>query len=106
MSELTQAERHGFFDEMCLTAQAIERCFQPRKLNYELLGNQVPHLHWHLFPRSAEDPDVLRPVWFALDRAESGDKEKLALSTGPCPREEISAASEKSWNSSRPRNSS
>ena len=91
LSELTPAQRHGFFDEMCLTAQAIESCFQPRKLNYELLGNQVPHLHWHLFPRGADDPDVLRPVWFAVDRAESNEKEKVALSTGQYPRHEISA---------------
>ena len=32
---------------------------RPHKLNYELLGNQVPHLHWHLFPRSPDDPDRL-----------------------------------------------
>jgi diadenosine tetraphosphate (Ap4A) HIT family hydrolase len=91
LSELPPAQRHGFFDEMCLTAQAIEVCFRPRKLNYELLGNQVPHLHWHLFPRQADDPEVLRPVWFALDRAESSEQSKLALSTGPLPRAEIRA---------------
>jgi diadenosine tetraphosphate (Ap4A) HIT family hydrolase len=39
-------------------------------MNYELLGNQVPHLHWHLFPRYADDPDRLKPVWLALDQAE------------------------------------
>lgn len=90
-SELTPAQRHGYFDEMCLVAQAIESCFQPRKLNYELLGNQVPHLHWHLFPRRPDDPDVLRPVWFALERASSSETDKLTLSTGPYGRAEICA---------------
>ena len=91
LSELDAAERQTYLDEMCLMARAIGECFGPRKLNYELLGNQVPHLHWHLFPRSAEDPDVLRPVWFALDRAERDPAEKARLQTGPLPRAETTA---------------
>jgi diadenosine tetraphosphate (Ap4A) HIT family hydrolase len=67
---------------MAWLAEAIENCFHPHKLNYELLGNQVPHLHWHLFPRSADDPDRLRPVWFALERADSDNNEKMRLRTG------------------------
>ena len=37
--------------------------FRPRKLNYELLGNSVPHLHWHLIPRYSDDPMRTVPVW-------------------------------------------
>jgi diadenosine tetraphosphate (Ap4A) HIT family hydrolase len=62
--------RRGYLEEMCLLAKAIDSAFRPHKLNYELLGNQVPHLHWHLFPRSSDDPDHLAPVWLALHRAE------------------------------------
>ena len=57
LSRLPDAERRAFLDEMCLLARAIEEAFAPLKLNYELLGNQVPHLHWHLFPRYRQDPD-------------------------------------------------
>jgi diadenosine tetraphosphate (Ap4A) HIT family hydrolase len=32
-------------------------------LNYELLGNGAPHLHWHLFPRYDTDPSPGWPVW-------------------------------------------
>jgi diadenosine tetraphosphate (Ap4A) HIT family hydrolase len=70
LSQLADKERSGFLEEMCLLARAIERAFPPHKMNYELLGNQVPHLHWHLFPRSLADPDHLKPVWLALDAAE------------------------------------
>jgi len=89
-SELSQLgeNRAAFLDEMATLAEAIETCFRPHKLNYELLGNQVPHLHWHLFPRSSNDPDRLRPVWFALDRAEKDADEKLYLETGRVPRGE------------------
>ena len=67
---------------MCLLARAIEEAFRPRKMNYELLGNQVPHLHWHLFPRYGHDADALKPVWLALDRAER-DASEPRLETGP-----------------------
>ncbi|HMF14004.1 MAG TPA: HIT family protein [Gemmataceae bacterium] len=86
LNQLPAIDRRAFLDEMCLLAAAIESCFQPDKLNYELLGNQVPHLHWHLFPRSRRDPDALRPVWLALDRAERDDAERLRFQTGPLDR--------------------
>jgi diadenosine tetraphosphate (Ap4A) HIT family hydrolase len=41
----------------------VFKAFAPRKLNYELLGNAAPHLHWHLFPRHADDPRPIGPVW-------------------------------------------
>lgn len=79
LSGLSEPVRRAYLDEMCLLARAIEDCFRPRKLNYELLGNQVPHLHWHLFPRSEADPEHLKPVWTAIDRAEGDENEKRRL---------------------------
>ena len=70
LSQLSDLERGAYLDEMCRLARAIEVALRPRKLNYELLGNQVPHLHWHIFPRSAGDPDALHPVWRTLERTE------------------------------------
>jgi diadenosine tetraphosphate (Ap4A) HIT family hydrolase len=53
------------FDEMRLTAEAIAAVVKPWKMNYECLGNSVPHVHWHLFPRQASEADDLRrgPIW-------------------------------------------
>ena len=82
LSHLGDRERVAYLDEMCQLARAIEITFQPRKLNHELLGNQVPHLHWHVFPRYLDDPDIRRPVWFAIDRAEQDREFHLELS-GP-----------------------
>jgi diadenosine tetraphosphate (Ap4A) HIT family hydrolase len=91
LSQLGDDTRRAYLDEMCGLARAIEAGFRPHKLNYELLGNQVPHLHWHLFPRSQSDPDSLRPVWLALDRAEQDPAERRRLQTGPVPRAETAA---------------
>jgi diadenosine tetraphosphate (Ap4A) HIT family hydrolase len=55
--------RATFLDEMSLVAEAVYRATEPRKLNYELLGNSVSHLHWHLFPRYEDDPNPQFPVW-------------------------------------------
>src|SRR5262249_10439177 len=86
LSQLPDDERRAHLDEMCLLAKAVEAAFRPHKLNYELLGNQVPHLHWHLFPRYRDDPDALRPVWLAIDRAERDEGERRRLQTGPADR--------------------
>ena len=63
LHELPSAVRSRFLEEMALVAEATFRAFSPRKLNYELLGNSVSHLHWHLFPRYADDPNPTWPVW-------------------------------------------
>jgi diadenosine tetraphosphate (Ap4A) HIT family hydrolase len=86
LSRLDDAERSAFLAEMCLLARAVEDSFRPSKLNYELLGNQVPHLHWHLFPRYQHDPEALKPVWLALDRADRDEAEKRRLTAGTLDR--------------------
>lgn len=91
LSQLSDAERHGYFDDMCRVAKAIEMRFQPCKLNYELLGNQEPHLHWHLFPRYREDPERLQPVWHTLEQADH-TAGRLLCSCGPIERLETAGA--------------
>ncbi len=95
LSALDDNERRAHLDEMCLLARAIEQSFRPHKLNYELLGNQVPHLHWHLFPRYLNDPNRLQPVWLDLDRAERDPDFKRRLESGPQQRSDTRAALEK-----------
>ncbi len=92
LSDLDDAERRAYLDEMCLLARAVDETFRPRKLNYEMLGNQVPHLHWHLFPRSDDDPETRKAVWLALDRAERDEGERRRLQTGPTDRAATAAA--------------
>ena len=55
--------RSGLMEEVNQLAAALNRAFTPTKMNYELLGNMVPHIHWHLIPRHAGDPLWPRPIW-------------------------------------------
>ncbi|MFE4516233.1 HIT family protein [Kitasatospora sp. NPDC056783] len=69
-TQLDEGQAFGFFSEMLLAARAVEAHFKPVKMNYEVLGNSVPHLHVHLIPRFVDDPapgaplptSFLRPV--------------------------------------------
>ena len=80
LHELDAKERDAYLREMAAVAEAVFRAFGPRKLNYELLGNGVPHLHWHLFPRHAGDPKPSGPVW-----EDRGFLEALAGPSTPAP---------------------
>lgn len=55
--------RQGFLEEVNHAARILSELFRADKLNYELLGNLVPHMHWHLVPRFVEDPLWPRPIW-------------------------------------------
>lgn len=59
-TELTDDEAASYGREVLIVGRAIERAFAPVKMNYNLLGNSVPHLHTHVVPRYADDP---RPGW-------------------------------------------
>ncbi len=60
---LDLATRQGVMEEINRVARVLAELFRPTKINYELLGNMVPHMHWHLVPRSADDPLWPRPIW-------------------------------------------
>ena len=63
LHELEYEFMKKFLEEMAQVAKAVYQAFHPFKLNYEMLGNGEPHLHWHLFPRYKDDPQVKFPVW-------------------------------------------
>ncbi len=60
---LDRNARTAVMEEVTGVAAALYNLFQPDKINYELLGNMVPHMHWHLVPRFAHDPLWPRPIW-------------------------------------------
>jgi diadenosine tetraphosphate (Ap4A) HIT family hydrolase len=61
--QLEPAERGRLIEEVTRVARAVSVAFDAVKMNYELLGNAIPHVHWHLVPRRADDPSPRVPVW-------------------------------------------
>jgi diadenosine tetraphosphate (Ap4A) HIT family hydrolase len=53
--ELPPQEQAEFWQDSMLVAEALAELLQPVKMNYEIHGNTVPHLHMHLFPRMPGD---------------------------------------------------
>ena len=66
---LDPAVRSSLMEEVSAVAEALHAVYKPSKINYELLGNMVPHIHWHIIPRFSSEPLWPRPVW-----AESHDE--------------------------------
>ncbi|OLC00079.1 MAG: hypothetical protein AUH30_03565 [Candidatus Rokubacteria bacterium 13_1_40CM_68_15] len=60
---LAPTERAALMEEVSRVAKALASVFNAHKMNYELLGNQIAHIHWHLIPRLADDPRRAEPVW-------------------------------------------
>ena len=60
--ELTADERVMFFDDLALAGKGLQEVFKADKMNYNLLGNVVPHLHVHIVPRYFTDSAPNRPI--------------------------------------------
>lgn len=58
--ELSEAEQTAFWGESMAVARELSRLLRPVKLNYEIHGNTLPHLH--VLPRQTDDPFVGRPL--------------------------------------------
>ncbi len=52
----------GFMQEVQTTARVLKAVTDAFKINYEIHGNTVPHLHLHLFPRYLDDPFAGTPI--------------------------------------------
>jgi diadenosine tetraphosphate (Ap4A) HIT family hydrolase len=61
--DLDPTDRAQFVDDMMHTARALEEIFEPVKMNFEILGNSIPHLHCHIKPRFYGDPAPGIPIW-------------------------------------------
>jgi diadenosine tetraphosphate (Ap4A) HIT family hydrolase len=76
-TELSAQEATQYWLELLEAGRRLERVFEPVKVNYETLGNALPHLHTHVMPRYADDP---KPGWpFPHPEGERGtfDEERL-----------------------------
>jgi diadenosine tetraphosphate (Ap4A) HIT family hydrolase len=69
MTDLPPAERQALMGVVFAAETALREVMAPDKVNLASLGNLVPHLHWHVIPRFADDPHFPNPVWGGKQRA-------------------------------------
>jgi diadenosine tetraphosphate (Ap4A) HIT family hydrolase/SAM-dependent methyltransferase len=82
--DLPPDQRAAFWEDVNRVAAAVAERLRPTKLNYEIHGNTIPHLHVHLFPRWIGDRFEGRPIdpRQAIDRSDAETRElRTALET-------------------------
>jgi diadenosine tetraphosphate (Ap4A) HIT family hydrolase len=60
--ELSAEEANAFMRDVQRASKAVHEITRAVKLNYEIHGNSIPHLHLHLFPRYVGDAFENQPI--------------------------------------------
>jgi diadenosine tetraphosphate (Ap4A) HIT family hydrolase len=60
--ELDPDEAAAYMRDLQRASRAVQEATGAIKMNYEIHGNTIPHLHTHLFPRYPGDPFEGRPI--------------------------------------------
>ena len=78
-SDLSAAERAQCMAAVAAVEEALRDVLAPTKVNLAALGNQVPHLHWHVIARFDWDSHFPGPVWAGArqDRSTAHEAELL-----------------------------
>jgi diadenosine tetraphosphate (Ap4A) HIT family hydrolase len=63
MSDLPELDRTRVMQMVFAVERALRELLKPDKINLASLGNVVPHLHWHVIPRFADDVHFPNAVW-------------------------------------------
>ena len=67
VNHLNEKSRLQFLRDMTLIGDALLAVTDAFRINYEILGNDAPALHAHIFPRYMSESEESRgyPVWMA-----------------------------------------
>lgn len=95
-SDLPAAGRERLMLVVYAMERALRTVMQPVKVNLASLGNQVPHVHWHVIPRFTNDAHFPLAVWAPRQRAVSeallASRRAQATLLGDAVRREIAQA--------------
>ncbi|MDE6080178.1 MAG: HIT family protein [Duncaniella sp.] len=57
LNELTPEQLHDFMDDVAAVTRAMQKVFNPEKINYGAYSDKLSHLHFHLAPKYVDGPD-------------------------------------------------
>jgi len=63
MTDLVPLDRSHCMRTVMVVESALRDVLRPDKINLASFGNMVPHVHWHVIPRFADDPHFPNAVW-------------------------------------------
>lgn len=73
MSDLAEDDQLHLAQVVLRAERAVRAVLRPHKINLASLGNQVPHLHWHVIPRFVDDPHFPDAIWAPRRRDRRAD---------------------------------
>jgi diadenosine tetraphosphate (Ap4A) HIT family hydrolase len=63
LGDLPLDRQQRLWDDVARVAAAVRSTVEPVRINYACLGNLLTHVHWHVIPRHADDPEPQHPIW-------------------------------------------
>ncbi|MBD5201708.1 MAG: HIT family protein [Barnesiella sp.] len=57
LNELSPEQLHAFMDDVARVTRAMQKVFNPEKINYGAYSDKLSHLHFHLAPKYVDGPD-------------------------------------------------
>ena len=57
LNELSDEERNAFMADVANMTRAMQKVFNPEKINYGAYSDKLSHLHFHLAPKYVNGPD-------------------------------------------------
>ncbi|MGL4573356.1 MAG: HIT family protein [Burkholderiaceae bacterium] len=68
MSDLSAVQQTVLTQAVFAVEAQMRKVLAPSKINLASFGNVVPHLHWHIIPRFADDAHWPQPTWGVRQR--------------------------------------
>ena len=69
LNELSDEQRNAFMADVCRVTRAMQKTFNPEKINYGAYSDTLSHLHFHLVPKYKGGPDY--PGIFRMNPGET-----------------------------------
>lgn len=79
MTDLKPAQRARCMRVVLAVEAAVRAVCRPDKINLASFGTMVPHLHWHIIPRYADDAHFPDPVWAKRRRKTPAARQRNAV---------------------------
>lgn len=57
LNKLSDEERNDFMADVAQVTRAMQKAFNPEKINYGAYSDKLSHLHFHLAPKYVDGPD-------------------------------------------------